>query len=119
MSAENAKNNEDFKENRKKEMENRLAKIGWSLFFVWIGITMLLKISPDIGLFGIGAITLGMQWIRSNFGLQLEKFWVVVGLLFILGSLWDFLEIGISLVPVIVIAAGGIILYSAIKRKEE
>ncbi|MCP4552412.1 MAG: hypothetical protein GY834_10315, partial [Bacteroidetes bacterium] len=97
------------------ETRPKLSAIGWSLFFIWIGITMLLKISPDIGLFGIGTITLAIQWGRRHFGFKLEWFWVVVGLLFIIGSLWGLLDMGISLVPVLIIVAGGIVLFSAIR----
>ncbi len=107
------------KENGNEKLEKKLTAIGWSLFFIWIGITMLLKINPDIGLFGIGVITLGMQWVRKNFGLKTEGFWIAVGVLFFIGSLWGVLDIGISLVPLLIIVAGGIALYSALRGKSE
>ncbi len=119
MTEVNVINNEDGKKKVTDNLEQKLSAIGWSLFFIWIGITMLLKISPDIGLLGIGAITLAVQLGRRNFGFKPEWFCVVVGLLFIIGSLWGLLDIGVSLVPILVIAAGGIVLFSAIRGKQD
>jgi hypothetical protein len=75
--------------------------------------------STDVGtgvdLLGVGAITLGGQAARNYFGLRLEGFWVVVGLLFAVGGLWELFEVKLSLVAVLFIAAGLAFFVSALR----
>jgi hypothetical protein len=74
MSEENKNNNEELKTNEGSELSHKLAVVGWSLFFIWIGIALLLKVDAGIGLLGIGIITLGMQTARKYYNLKLEGF---------------------------------------------
>ncbi len=96
----------------KSEVESRIEGIAWGLFFVWVGVAFLADLSNGIGLLGVGIITLGAQAIRRYYGLQLEGFWLVVGLCFALGGLWEFINPGIALVPLLLIIAGVVLLYT-------
>jgi len=48
----------------------------------------------------------------------LEKFWVVVGLLFLVGGVWESVDIEVSLAPIIMIAAGAALLLSIVRGKK-
>jgi hypothetical protein len=94
-----------------------LSTLGWSLIFIWIGLSFLANFGVGLGLLGIGIITLGIQLVRIYYGLKLEGFWIVIGLLFVLGGLGYIWEVNIPLIPIVLILAGLVLLYSIIKRK--
>ena len=96
----------------KSEIEHRIEATAWGLFFVWVGIAFLANVSDGIGLLGVGVITLGGQAVRSYFNLKLEGFWLIVGACFVLGGLWEYIDPGIALVPILLIIAGVAVLYS-------
>lgn len=99
--------------------EKNLEAAGWGLFFVWIGISFLAGFSFAVGLLGVGIITLGVQLARKYSNLKLEGFWIIVGLLFIIGGIWELLKIEVELVPILIIVAGLLLLISVFKRKKE
>ena len=96
-----------------------LSKVGWSLFLIWLGIVLLVKFSMGVVLLGVGGIILGMQATRKYVGLELEKPWVGVGLVFALGGVWDLLELKLPLIPLVLVAAGIVILVSTLRNKSE
>jgi len=84
----------------------RLDTIGWSLFFIWVGIAWVADVGIGIGLLGVAAITLAMQLLRRLQGLKVEVFWVVVGAAFGIGGLWEFFHVTTPLAPLALIVAG-------------
>jgi hypothetical protein len=52
----------------------RLDTVGWSLFFIWVGIAWLAGVSIGIGLLGVAAITLAMQLVRKLQAMKVEVF---------------------------------------------
>jgi len=97
--------------------EKNFDTIGWGLFFVWIGISFLAGFTFAVGLLGVGVITLCVQLARKFSNLKLNGFWIVVGLLFIIGGISELLEIEFQLVPVLIIVAGLVILISVFKKR--
>ena len=95
----------------------KLDAVAWGLFFIWVGIAFLANLGWGIGLLGVGVLTLGMQAARKSMALALETFWVVVGLLFVLGGVWELLSVRVSLIPIICILAGVALLVSALSAK--
>ncbi len=95
---------------------HKLDAAAWGLFFVWVGIALIADIGWGPGLVGVGIITLVGQLARKYFGLTVERFWVVVGLLLVLGGVWELLGLQFSLVPVLLIVAGVALLVSAVRR---
>jgi hypothetical protein len=65
----------------------------------------------------VGIITLVEQIARKYFGLAVEPFWVVVGLYFVLGGVWELLGLHFSLVQIMLIVAGMALLFSAMRRQ--
>jgi len=98
--------------------EKNLEAVGWALFFIWIGIAILADFGFAIGLFGVGIITLGSQTARKYFNFNVEGFWVIAGLLFVLGGIWELLKIEFDLLPILIIVAGLVILISVIRGKK-
>jgi hypothetical protein len=94
------------------QLEGKLSGAGWGLFIIWIGIAFLAGFQTWLTLIGIGIITLGMQLIRKASGLGTEGFWLVIGLLFLIGGIWDFSGTTLPLLPILLIVAGAGILVS-------
>lgn len=88
----------------------RLDTIGWSLFFIWVGIAWLANVGIGIGLLGVAAITLAMQLVRKLQAMKVEVFWVAVGAAFAVGGLWELLNIQIPLAPLVLIVIGIVLL---------
>jgi hypothetical protein len=68
-----------------------------------------------VTLLGIGLIILCVQVARLFFRLRLEGFWFVVGLLFVVGSLWQLARI--PLPAILLIAAGLALILTRFLRK--
>ena len=98
-------------------LEQRFDAIGWGLFFVWMGIALLLDVGWGLGLLGVGIITLGAQGARYLYKVRVEGFWVVVGVIFLLGGIMNLAQAGISLVPILLIVAGAALLISVFRKK--
>ena len=103
----------------KAELEKRLDSAGWGLFFVWVGIALLADVGWGIGLVGVGIITLAEQTARRCFGIGIDGFWAVVGVLFLAGGFWELAKIQFSMVPSLIILAGAAILVSAFSKRSQ
>jgi len=94
------------------DLSKKLDAVSWGLFFIWIGISLIAHTGWGMGLKGVGIIILGTQVARKYFGLKLEGFWIVVGLFFVLGGVWEFLNIRLGFLPFLCIAMGIALLVS-------
>ena len=99
-------------------IEDILDGVGWGLFFLWVGIALLFDVGWGIGLIGVGVITLAEQATRKYYKLGLEGFWIVFGLVLILGGVWELLQIQVDLVPILFIIAGIVVLISVMRGKK-
>lgn len=97
--------------------ESKLEATGWGLFLIWVGLVSLFNFGPGIALLGVGLISLVMQWLRKYFGLSLDGFWVVIGLLFSVLGLGALIEVKIQFMPLALVLAGILLLASALKPK--
>jgi hypothetical protein len=95
---------------------HKLDAVAWGLLLVWIGVALLANLGWGIGLLGVGILILGKQVTRKYMALALEMSAVVVGALFIMGGVWQLLDVRVSLIPVICIVAGIAILASALSE---
>jgi hypothetical protein len=103
----------------RRTLAKKLDAVGWGLFFIWIGVALLAHIGWGVGLLGVGLITLGAQAARKYLAVEVEGFWVVVGLLFVLGGIWELLSVQVSLVPILLIVVGIILLVSTLTVRGE
>ena len=84
------------------------------MFFVWIGIALLAGFGWGTGLIGVGILIFAGQIARRYFSLGFEGFWILAGLLFVLGGLWELFSIRVGLVPILCIVVGVALLTSAL-----
>jgi hypothetical protein len=108
--------NKNIKTETMHQIERRIEAVAWGLFFIWVGIAFLSNLGDGVGLLGIGIITLGAQIARSYYNLVLETFWLIVGICFALGGIWEFMDPAVALVPVLLIVAGAALLYSVLNK---
>jgi hypothetical protein len=95
---------------------DKLPAAGWGLFFIWIGIALLMKFGAGVILLGIGVITLLMQVARKYLNLRLEISKIVIGLLFMIGGFWENYKPELPLIPVFLIVVGTGLLVSVIRH---
>lgn len=98
-------------------LSDRLDGIGWALFFIWVGIAFLVDVGWGWGLFGVGVIILTETAVRWYLALNIGAFWVVFGLLFVVGGLWELFQIDLPLVPVLLILGGVATLIGAVRGR--
>jgi hypothetical protein len=110
-------NQETGRLGRSNPAEGMLQAVGWGSFLVWLGIAFLFGIPEGIALLGIGLITLGVQAARLAYRLRLEGFWVGVGLLFLVGGIWELAQIQQPLVPILLVLVGAVIIISGFVGK--
>jgi len=92
---------------------------GWGIFFIWVGAALLMDYSWGVGLLGVAVIILLGQAARRYFGLALEGFWVVVGLLFLVGGIWELYKVEVDLAPIVLIVAGVALLISVFLKRRQ
>jgi hypothetical protein len=104
-------------ESGRRKSARRIDAVGWGLFFIWIGIALLVHIGWGVGLIGVGIIILGGQVIRKYSGLKVDGFGVVIGFLFFLGGIWELLNVRFDLTPILCVVAGVALLVSVLVGK--
>jgi hypothetical protein len=102
---------------RKSDIARWLDRVGWGLFFIWVGIAVLADVGWGIGLLGVGILALGEQWARKHYGLEIEAFWLIVGLLLVGLGGWELIETHLWLVAIVLIIAGIALVVSAVRGK--
>jgi hypothetical protein len=84
----------------------------WGLFFIWIGVIMLIPNLPKgAGAMGIGAIVLGGAVVRVLVGVTVSVFWLIIGTLFVLAGVGEFFAIDLPLLPGALILCGVLLLF--------
>lgn len=109
-----------FSEVSDAEHKTRLLEgAGWGLLLLWLGVTMLFSLGSPVFLVGLGIIVLGVQSMRSRWNMKPERFWLVLGAVFIVAGILDVFGLGFSLVPLALIVFGLMALYGVYKRSAE
>lgn len=84
----------------------RLDAAGWGLFFIWVGVSLLMDLGWGVGLVGVAAVIFLKQAARMILGRKLEVFWVAVGALILFGGIWELYHIDVDPVPMLLILVG-------------
>jgi hypothetical protein len=97
---------------------------GWGVFFIWVGIALLADVGWGVGLLGVGIIALGGQATRWYFALKLDRFGLVLGIVFVVAGVLRLLDlqadkapIPAGLVPILCIVVGLAFLVSVWLRR--
>ena len=111
-------------ETERAPLAKKVGTVAWGLFFIWVGVAFLANLGWGVGLLGVGAITVGAQFLRKYLGLPAERFWAALGVLFLLWGGFALLgtelrrtSIPGGLTPIAFIALGIVLVAYAILRK--
>jgi hypothetical protein len=98
-------------------LTKKLNAAGWGAFFIWMGIAFLTNISWGLGLLGVGVIVLAGEAARKYFGLCLDLFWLMMGIIFVVWGADQALaiQVGGILWPIVSIALGLAILVNGLR----
>lgn len=81
-------------------------KIGWALFFIWVGVALLASFSWTVSLIGTAAIILGVQATLLVRGERLDVFMGAVGVVLLIGVVADEYGSPLSLFPALLVVIG-------------
>ena len=84
--------------------------ISWAVFCIWVGVAWLLQVGLGWGIIGTGILLLGLQALRALVHTKVDPFWIVVAMALVIGGFWELWEVAIPLAPLILIAAGIVLL---------
>ncbi len=88
--------------------------VAWAVFFIWVGVAMLAQIAWGWFLVGVAVLILAAQLSRWLMGMEIERFWIACGTVFLAGGLWNVLELPWPLAPILLIAFGVALLGRAV-----
>lgn len=108
-----------------RDLLHKIDAVGWGVFLIWMGIAFLTNISWGIGLIGVGVIIIGGQAVRKYFQLPMERFWMIIGIVFLAWGVVELLSIqygaGVlipgGVLPILFIVAGIALVVSGLFRK--
>ena len=101
---------------RDRRVLGKLEAAGWGLFFTWLGAVFLVGIGFSTAMLGIAVITLTIQGSRKALGFEIEGFWAVMGVLFLMTAIWGYFSPGIPLGAAILIFLGAVLLARVFRR---
>ena len=90
----------------KSEPARLLDSAGWAFFFIWVGVAILANVPWGWFFIGVAFLILGTQFARWLMGLEIERFWVACGSVFLVGGLWTLLNLPWPLAPILLILLG-------------
>ncbi len=99
------------------ERARQLDSVAWALFFIWVGVSMLVPIPWGWFLVGVAVLILAVQFARWQMGMTIEGFWVACGAVCLAGGLWNVLELPWPLAPILLILLGMALLGRAVVRR--
>jgi hypothetical protein len=94
----------------------KIDSAAWALFFIFVGVALLMQVPWGWFLTGVGVVVAGAQIVRWQSGLKVEPFWVACAAVLIAGGVWDLLALPLPLAPVLLIALGVVLLGRLIWR---
>jgi len=89
----------------------KLDAIGWGAFFVWMGLTMLVKMPAGVTTIGIGIIILGEAIARAVLHVSVNAFWILLGVIFIAAGLGEIFAINLPMLPIAFLIAGVLLIF--------
>ncbi len=96
------------------EAARRIDATAWALFFIWVGIAMLMEVPWGWFLVGVGVLTLAAQLFHWQMDNKIDRFWIACGVVFLAGGVWMLLQIQWPLAPLLIILLGVVLLGKAL-----
>ena len=92
---------------REQALHRKLDAIGWGAFFVWMGLTMLIKVFPaGTAAIGIGIIIMAEAVARLVLSASISAFWVLLGIIFLAAGFGEVFAINFPLLPIAFLVCG-------------
>jgi hypothetical protein len=95
------------------ESSRNVARAVWGLLLIWTGAAVFLRWGWGVGAVGAGAILLGAQALRRYRRLEVDRFGLIAGALLVLCGAGSLFQVAIDLFPLVIVAAGIVLLVSA------
>lgn len=106
---------------KKSALDKRLDAIGWALFLIMIGGLWLAPegvVPEGTWLIGTGLIILGLMVVRYLYGIKVNAFWLVLGIIALASGISSVFGLNIPVLPILIIIIGiSIILKPLIQKK--
>jgi len=106
---------------KKIALDKRLDATGWALFLIMIGGLWLAPegtIPEGTWLIGTGVIILGLMVVRYLYGIKVNVFWLVLGIVALAFGISSVFGLNIPVLPILIIIIGiNIILKPLIQKK--
>lgn len=106
---------------KKKALDQRLDALGWGLFLIMIGGLWLAPegmIPEGTWLIGTGVIILGLMLIRYVNGIDVNAFWLIVGVIALGFGISDVFGLDLPVLPILLIIIGVHILLKPLLKKK-
>ena len=87
----------------------------WAVLFIWIGVALLAHVPWGWFLIGIGVLVVGAQAARRQASLKVETFAIVIGVIFLVGGVWELLALQWPLIPILLILLGVYLLQRVVR----
>jgi hypothetical protein len=106
---------------KKETAKERLDGIGWAMFFIMLGVLWVLPegaVPEETWLVGMAMIIFGVNYAKHLRGIEVDKFFVAMGLIALAIGLSGFLKIELPIWPIIFVLLGlGILFGPKLKEK--
>jgi uncharacterized membrane protein len=111
----------DTVEAQKAAFDKRIESFGWALFLIMSGVLLLApdKLVPEgTWLIGVGLIILGSMGVRYLYGIKVEGFWTILGILALGFGVSEFFNLDLPVFPALLVVMGVVIVYKAFFGKK-
>lgn len=112
------KDTAERKADNRKELESRISTASIGVIFIWVGAAYMVEAGMGSALIGVGAVALLSQLVRIIAGFNLERFWIITGIVCALGGTWELYYAKVPLVPVFFIAVGIVMILPIITGRQ-
>jgi hypothetical protein len=106
---------------KRRALDKRLESIGWALFLIMIGGLWLApegSVPEGAWLVGTGVIILSLMVIRYLYGIKVNAFWLVLGIVALAFGISSVFGLNIPVLPILIIIIGlNIVLKPFLKKK--
>jgi len=109
---------EENTEIRRSRRGQAIDAASWGLFFVWIGVVMLVPTLPrGAGALGVGLIVLGSAAVRLAVRVSVSTFWLIIGALFLAAGAGEMAGIDLPLLPAALIGCGVLLFFHGYSKR--
>ena len=106
---------------QKKDLDKRLDAVGWGLFLIMTGGLWLAPegaVPEGTWLIGVGVIILGLMAIRYQYGIKVNAFWLVLGLIALAFGISSMFGLSIPVFPILLIVIGATVILKPLLKKK-